>query len=102
MRKLLIVLGIASAPKVGGQAIMEGVMMRHGDRYGLAVRRPDGVIVAESRPWFTLTRKAWLKRPFVRGCPILIETTVNGIKTLNRSAEFALTAMRERMVQRMS
>lgn len=74
---------------VGGQAVMEGVMMRSGDHYALAVRRPDGRIVAERKPWFTLTKSPFLKRRFIRGCPILIETMVNGIKTLNRSAEQA-------------
>lgn len=69
---------------------MEGVMMRNGDRLAIAMRRPDGEIVAESRPWFSLTRSAWLKRPFVRGFPILVETLVNGIKALNRSAEQAV------------
>ncbi|GEB79540.1 lipoprotein [Desulfovibrio desulfuricans] len=75
---------------IGGQAVMEGVMMRNGDRLAIAMRRPDGEIVAESRPWFSLTRSAWLKRPFVRGFPILVETLVNGIKALNRSAEQAV------------
>ncbi|MDR2695152.1 MAG: DUF1385 domain-containing protein, partial [Deltaproteobacteria bacterium] len=66
---------------------MEGVMMRHGSAYALAVRHPDGTIVAERRPWFSLTRAPCLSKPFVRGFPILIETLVNGIKALNRSAQ---------------
>ena len=66
---------------------MEGVMMRNGDAYALALRRPDGEIVARRMPWFSLTRHPWLKKPFVRGFPVLIETLVNGIKALNRSAE---------------
>lgn len=74
---------------VGGQAVMEGVMMRSGEHYGLAVRRPDGTIVAERKPWFTLAKSPFMKRRFIRGCPILIETMVNGIKSLNRSAEQA-------------
>ena len=77
----------ANAPLVGGQAVMEGVMMRHGGSYALAVRHPDGTIVAERRPWFSLIRSPSLSRPFVRGFPILIETLVNGIKALNRSAQ---------------
>lgn len=80
----------ADAPcPLGGQAVMEGVMMRNGKRLALAVRLPDGDILAESRPWYTLSSAAWLKRPFVRGFPTLIETLVNGIKALNRSAEHA-------------
>ena len=79
----------ADCPPVGGQAVMEGVMMRNGDTYGLAVRRPDGVIRAQRLPWFSLTRHAWLKKPFVRGFPVLLETLVNGIQALNRSVEAA-------------
>ena len=78
---------LAPAPLVGGQAVMEGVMMRNGDVYALAVRTPDGAISVERRPWFSLTRSAWLKKPFLRGFPTLIETLVNGIKALNLSAE---------------
>jgi uncharacterized protein YqhQ len=77
----------AKAPLVGGQAVMEGVMMRHGNSYAVAVRHPNGVIVAERRPWFSLVRSPVLSKPFVRGFPILIETLINGIKALNRSAQ---------------
>jgi len=75
------------APLVGGQAVMEGVMMRHGGSYALAVRQADGTIVAERRPWFSLTRSPFARKPFVRGFPTLIETLINGIKALNRSAQ---------------
>ncbi|MDE7240427.1 DUF1385 domain-containing protein [Desulfovibrio sp.] len=68
---------------------MEGVMMRNGDVYGLAVRQPGGGILARRLPWFTLTRRPWLRMPFVRGFPILLETLVNGIRALNRSVEMA-------------
>lgn len=66
---------------------MEGVMMRNADVYGLAVRGPDSEIVAESRPWRSFTRKSWLRLPFVRGFPTLLETMINGIWALNRSVE---------------
>ena len=71
---------------VGGQAVMGGVMMRNGDIYGLAVRRKDGAIVARRRPWYSMTRSLRMQKPFVRGFPILLETLVNGIKSLNSSA----------------
>ena len=74
---------------------MEGVMMRNGDVYGLAVRQPDGVIRAMRYPWFSLTRKPWLKKPFVRGFPVLVETLVNGIKALNRSVEAVAQSQEE-------
>ena len=86
LRLALALLNAECAP-VGGQAVMEGVMMRHGDVYGLAVRQADGVIRAMRCPWFSLTRSPWLKKPFVRGFPVLLETLVNGIKALNRSVE---------------
>ena len=73
---------------IGGQAVMEGVMMRNGDTYALALRRADGTIVVERLPWLTLTR-GWLKAPFMRGFPTLIETLVNGIKALNKSAVYS-------------
>jgi len=80
------VLALAAQPaNIGGQAVMEGVMMRNGDSYALALRRADGEIVADRKPWFSLTR-GWLKAPFVRGFPTLIETLVNGVKALNASA----------------
>ena len=80
----------AAPSAVGGQAVMEGVMMRNADRLSIAVRRSDGEIVVESRPWFTLAKQPWMKKPFVRGFPVLMETLVNGVKALNYSATQAV------------
>lgn len=80
---------LAAAPTVGGQAVMEGVMIRNKDRLAIAVRKPDGTIHTETRPWFTLTKAPLLKKPFMRGFPVLLETLVNGIKSLNWSAATA-------------
>lgn len=77
-----------ACPLVGGQAVMEGVMMRHQDIYAVAVRLPDGGIIAERFPWFSLTR-GFLRRPFLRGFPVLLETMINGIRALNASARHA-------------
>jgi len=78
---------LAQAPSaVGGQAVMEGVMIRNRDRLAIAVRKPDGSILLEVRPWFTLSTWSWLRKPFVRGFPVLIETLINGVKALNFSA----------------
>lgn len=66
---------------------MEGVMMRNGGVYVLAVRTADGNISVKNRPWFSLTRSELLKRPLLRGFPTLIETLASGIKALNLSAE---------------
>ncbi len=80
---------LGAAPTVGGQAVMEGVMIRNKDRLAIAVRRPDGTIHTETRPWFSLTGAPLLQKPFVRGFPVLLETLVNGIKSLNWSAKEA-------------
>jgi len=85
LRRALFPLLFAN-PTVGGQAVIEGVMMRAKNRLAIAVRKPDGEIVVEVRPWFTLTDAAILKKPFLRGFPVLLETLVNGIKALNFSA----------------
>ena len=82
---------------VGGQAVMEGVMMRNGDNLSIAVRQPQGGIVVRNRPWFCLTRSPFFKRPYVRGFPLLLETMVNGIKALNISAELAVEAEGEEL-----
>jgi len=74
---------------IGGQAIMEGVMMRSQDRLSIAVREPGGKICVECRPWLTFTRTKWQKKPFIRGFFVLLETLVNGIKSLNFSAQKA-------------
>ena len=68
---------------------MEGVMMRNADDYGLAVRRPDGTIVATRRRWVEVFKCPWLRVRGLRGFPILIETLYNGIGSLNRSVALA-------------
>ena len=85
----------SACPTVGGQAVMEGVMMRNGESYGLAVRQADGAIVARRLPWFSLLRHPWLKKPFLRGFPVLLETLVNGIRALNRSVEVVAQGQEE-------
>jgi len=79
-----------AAPTVGGQAVMEGVMMRDRERLAIAVRKPGGDILLDVRPWFSLTAAKLLKKPLLRGFPILLETLVNGIKALNFSAQVAV------------
>lgn len=81
---------LAASPSVGGQAVMEGVMMRNQDRMAVAVRKPDGAIQVDVWPWFSLAKTPWMRKPFVRGFPVLLETLVNGIKALNHSASLAV------------
>jgi uncharacterized protein YqhQ len=67
----------------GGQAIMEGVMMRGTDAWSAAVQRKDGTIVAISQRIRDLTHKyRWAKWPFVRGNIALIDTLVLGFRSL--------------------
>lgn len=77
---------LAAPQAVGGQAVIEGVMMRAKDTLAIAVRKSNGEIETEVRPWFSLAIHPILKKPFLRGFPVLMETMVNGIKALNYSA----------------
>ena len=81
---------LVASPTVGGQAVMEGVMMRDRDRLAIAVRKPGGDILIDVRPWFSLTAAKWLQKPLLRGFPVLLETLVNGVKALNFSAQVAV------------
>jgi uncharacterized protein YqhQ len=73
---------------VGGQAVMEGVMMRTPSAYAIACRRSDGSIVstAESLPKWSDKHK-WLNAPVLRGGATLIQSMGLGIKALNFSAK---------------
>ncbi len=76
---------------VGGQAVMEGVMMRTPHRLAVAVRRANGEIVLRDTPWRSLwDRFRFLRWPFLRGVLVLLETLFNGISTLNFSAKIAM------------
>lgn len=74
---------------VGGQAVLEGVMMQGPEKWCLAVRTPDGEIVTEEHP--TRKKSAVSKLPVVRGVFAFINSLLSGYKTLMRSAELALT-----------
>ena len=75
---------------VGGQAIIEGVMMRVPGAYAIAVRNPKGEIVTRRQEFTSIVeRVAILKKPVLRGMVALFESMKMGIKTLNESAEIA-------------
>jgi uncharacterized protein YqhQ len=75
----------------GGQAVLEGVMMRGADRWAVAVRRPDGDIWLECHPTSdVLARRPWLKRPLLRGCFALVDSLSIGIRALRIAATQAL------------
>jgi len=76
---------------VGGQAVIEGVMMRSKDRVATAVRIPNGEILVKTDEYRSLsTRYRLLKLPILRGVVTFGEMLVIGIKTLNFSAEVAV------------
>ena len=76
---------------VGGQAVIEGVMMRSKDRIATAVRKPDGEILVKTEPYVSLSlRKKILGLPMVRGAVTFVEMLLIGIRTLNFSAEIAV------------
>ena len=80
----------AKYPNVGGQAVIEGVMMRGPDRWAVAVRREDGRVETSVTPY-----RGWAKRfpvlgrPVLRGGVVLLESMIIGLKALNFSAEIA-------------
>lgn len=74
---------------IGGQAVLEGIMMRSGDRYSVAVRRTDGEIAVDVQEYHSVIPwKAPLRIPFVRGVFSFIDSLVLGMKTLMFSASF--------------
>ncbi len=82
--------------QVGGQAIIEGVMMRAKGVIATAVRRQDGSIAVKKEEFHSLTeRYPWLKIPVLRGAVGLIEMMYIGIKTLNYSATVAMDESKE-------
>lgn len=74
---------------IGGQAVLEGVMMKNGDEYAVAVRKPDGEIEVKKETYQSAIKwKALTRIPFVRGVFNFIDSMVLGMKTLTYSAGF--------------
>lgn len=75
-------------PNVGGQAVIEGVMMRGKTHVAVAVRQPDGEISVDVRSVNSISdRYPILKKPFLRGVVSLVESLVMGMKALAYSAQ---------------
>jgi len=74
----------------GGQAVIEGVMIRGRNHFSLAVRRLDGSIDCHSEPLNSLYTGRARRLPLVRGVIVLLETLVLGIKALHLSANMAI------------
>lgn len=82
---------------VGGQAVLEGVMMRHGERYSVSVRKEDGSITTENRTFVSVRKKIKLLNiPLLRGAVNFIEMLILSYKTLSISADaYGLTEEEE-------
>lgn len=74
---------------IGGQAVLEGVMMKNKEQYAIAVRKPDGEIDVEVDVYRGVMHGSKLKEiPFIRGVFNFIDSMVLGMKTLNHSVSF--------------
>jgi uncharacterized protein YqhQ len=83
--------------RYGGQAVMEGVMMRGQKTIATAVRRPNGEVAVQNKPLSSLYT-GWVRRaPFIRGVIVLLESLVLGIGSLIYSANVALEEENEKI-----
>lgn len=74
---------------IGGQAVIEGIMMKNKDEYATAVRKPNGEIEVEKETYVSLTERVKLfSLPFVRGVFSFADSMILGMKTLTWSASF--------------
>jgi uncharacterized protein YqhQ len=74
---------------IGGQAVIEGIMMHNKDKYSIAVRKPDNEIEVTVRESKVLTEKhKWMSYPVIRGVVSFIDSLITGISTINYSASF--------------
>ena len=89
MRGLLYLVSMSTKKlSVGGQAVIEGVMMRGPHKVAVAVRQPDGEIAVDVNPVNSIRDKyPVLKKPLLRGVIALFESLYDGIKALAYSAQ---------------
>ncbi|MDR2578267.1 MAG: DUF1385 domain-containing protein, partial [Chitinispirillales bacterium] len=87
----LLLSPLSAKDTVGGQALIEGIMMRGKEKIAWAVRKPDGEAVIESFPFVSVTKKvAFLGLPIIRGVVGLFESMRWGYRALSRSADIAM------------
>ncbi len=81
---------------IGGQAVMEGVMMKNGDQTAIAVRKSNGEITVKKQTSRSFAdRHRWAKLPLIRGVVSFVESMVAGIRALNFSADCAMEGIEE-------
>lgn len=74
--------------QVGGQAVIEGVMMKHGEEIALAIRKADGSVEVRKSKFVSFKSKhKWAKLPIIRGIVGFIESLVLSVKTLNDATD---------------
>jgi uncharacterized protein YqhQ len=74
---------------IGGQAVIEGIMMKNKDDYAVAVRKPDGEIVVKKEQYVSMPEKVpFFALPFIRGVFSFADSMILGMKTLTFSAGF--------------
>ena len=91
MKKSLLIITMKPSILVGGQAVIEGVMMRVPGSYATAVRDPNGKIHIQKEDFTSITESSsFWRRPIFRGMASLYESMKMGMKTLNYSADIAM------------
>lgn len=83
-----IVLKEVKKTSIGGQALIEGIMMKGPDKIATAVRKPDGDIEVKESNINQIFKNKFFKLPLIRGSFVLIDSLVSGVKELMYSAEF--------------
>ena len=81
---------------IGGQAVIEGIMMKNKDSYAVAVRKPDNQIEVTKRTYKGITKgKKIISLPFIRGIFAFADSLILGMKTLTYSASFVEEELHE-------
>jgi uncharacterized protein YqhQ len=81
---------------IGGQAVLEGIMMKNGDKYAVAVRKSDGTIDVQVMDYKSALPKNWFTTlPFVRGTVNFIDSLAMGMKCLSSSADVGMEDAQE-------
>ena len=74
---------------IGGQAVLEGIMMKNKEKYSVAVRKPDGQIEVRTEVYKGIAAdKPWAKLPLIRGMVNFIDSLILGMESLSYSASF--------------
>jgi uncharacterized protein YqhQ len=82
--------GVVCQTHVGGQALIEGIMMRGKYNWAVAVREPSGLVYVEEHDLASgKDKNSWLRRPVVRGCTALVESLALGYRALEIAAQHA-------------